>query len=204
MTNFCSRNFRPAFHHCLLEHSDSPNQRNHRSPAPRSIGDLPELKHVTCSYRYHCGRLLPAFSRPAMAKRAYLLLCMLSRACQLMTLQYIVYRVDACSDSSGTYRQQQREARRGPGVHRPPAVVVMSMPHQPSDAICGLCSEKQSQKRTTILRDTRLGDAAKAKRLAQPRKVQHDFCSHTPAFLPVCLILLACHPRMKFVRGKMR
>ena len=107
------------------------------------------------------------------------------------------------SESSGAYRQQQREARRGPGVHRPPAVVVMSMPHQPSDAICELCSEKQSQKRTTILRHIRLGDAA-VQRLAQPRKVQHDFCSHTPAFLPVCLILLACHPRVKFLRGKMR
>ena len=35
-------------------------------------------------------------------------------------------------ESNDTNRQQ-REARRGPGVHRPPAVVVMSMPHQPSD-----------------------------------------------------------------------
>jgi hypothetical protein len=68
-----------------------------------------------------------------------------------MTLRYTTSYVDACSDSSDAYRQQQKKDWRGPGVHRPPAVVVMSMPHQPSDAICELCSEKQSQKRTTIL-----------------------------------------------------
>ena len=59
-------------------------------------------------------------------------------------------------ESNDAYRQQQSDTE-GAGVHRPPAVVVMSMPRRPSDAIRKLCSEKQSQKRTTILS---LGDAA--------------------------------------------
>ena len=94
-------------------------------------------------------------------------------------------------ESSDTYRQQQQRLTEGPGVHRPPAVVVMSMPHRPSDAICELCSEKQSQKRTTILRHpprrrckAKIGPTEKSPaRLLQPY----------PGFFACLSHLLACH-----------
>jgi hypothetical protein len=59
---------------CLSSISDSPNHQPraqiHRRPAGTKTC-------TPCSKvnRYRCGRLLPAFSRPTLPKRAYLLLC---------------------------------------------------------------------------------------------------------------------------------
>jgi hypothetical protein len=109
------------------------------------------------------------------------------------------------SESSDAYRQQQREARRGPDVHRPPAVVVMSMPHQPSRATPSLNSaQKNNHRKGQQSSRLRRRCCKWQKPRPKPRKLQHDFCSHTPAFSPVCLILLACHLGWKFLRGKMR
>lgn len=90
-------------------------------------------------------------------------------------------------ESSDTYRQQQQRLTEGPGVHRPPAVVVMPICPTRRATPSVNSAQKNNHRKGQQSSDTRLGGAAK-QRLAQPRKVQHDFCSHTPAFLPVCLI----------------
>ena len=180
-------NFWPSYPPLTPKHLTRPITR----PAPRSIGDLPGLKHVTCSVRYLPLRSPPTRPQPPSHGQAAVPASVLSRACPLMTVS--INRACTCillkmsqsdagsreTEGHGGSRCSQTSSRRR-HVHAPPAERL--------DAICELCSEKQSQKRTTILRDTRLGDAAKAKRLAQPRKLQHHFCSHTPAFSPVCLI----------------
>jgi hypothetical protein len=153
------------------------------SPAPRSIGDLPGLKHTACS-RYHCGRLLPTLSRPTMARRAYLL-----SSCRVHVYHWLSHTSETHAVSGDSFRVSQ-------AIGNSNSVRARSRCSQTAESTASSCpttrvTPSNSAQKNNHRKGQQSSDLPRrCKEYTQPRNLQHETASHTPAF--ACLKQLAC------------